>query len=347
MSITIDTYRYEEIYPSFKAATDEKEKTARINAAFLNRLADDGVALNGNNPIAIADIGSGPCDTLVKYLTDVKFDPGFKVRATDYSIEYTDERNGEALATLAAAKSAGTLKLVDFSARAGDSFAGHVLDLLGSQASPARPHEFRIVFASHVLYHCETPGSTERLIEDVTQNVLADDGICILYHLAKVPLSFQDFRARYGSNSAAAAHSNTPAVAIDDPPAKVTEVCAAQGVPCLRRDFTADLRFAVPDEKIWNYFRAPEKYAELCKNNPAAAEDLKRLMFITQRAPNEFAADHTPTGLSAYLDEIGEVLKRNKGILKLAESMQVIYRPDAPAGFGKRIGAALSALGQA
>jgi hypothetical protein len=65
MSITIDTYRYEEIYPSFKAATDEKEKTARINAGFLNRLADDGVVLTGNDPISIADIGSGPCDTLV------------------------------------------------------------------------------------------------------------------------------------------------------------------------------------------------------------------------------------------------------------------------------------------
>ena len=140
MSITIDTYRYEEIYPSFKAATDEKEKTARINATFLNRLADEGVVLKGNDPISIADIGSGPCDTLVKYLTGVKFNPGFKVRATDYSIEYTDERNGEALATLAAAKSAGKLKLVDFSARAGDSFAGHLIDLLGTHDAPARPH---------------------------------------------------------------------------------------------------------------------------------------------------------------------------------------------------------------
>lgn len=347
MSITIDTYRYEEIYPSFKAATDEKEKTARINATFLNRLAVDGVVLKGNDPLAIADIGSGPCDTLVKYLTGVKFDPGFKVRATDYSLEYTDERNGEALATLAAAKSAGTLKLVEFSARAGDSFAGHLLDLLGSQVAPARPHEFRIVFASHVLYHCETPGSTERLIEDVTQNVLADDGICILYHLAKVTRSFQDFRARYGSNSAAAAHSNTPAVAIDDPPAKVTEVCAARSIPCLRKDFTADLRFAIPDEKIWNYFRNPQTYDQLCEDNPAAAEDLKRLMFVTQRAPNEFAADSSPTGLSAYLDEVGEVLKHNAGILRLAESMQVIYRPSATAEFVNLVGAALSAVGQA
>src|ERR1700723_3346817 len=247
MNITIDTYRYEEIYPSFKAATDEKEKTARINAAFLNRLADENLVLSGNEPISVADIGSGPCDTLVKYLTGVKFGPGFKVRATDYSLEYTDERNGEALATLAAAKSAGTLKLVDFSARAGDSFAGHLIDLLGSQASPARPHEFRVVFASHVLYHCETPGSTERLIEDVTQNVLADDGICILYHLAKGPLSFQDFRARYGSNSAAAAHCNPPGVAIDGPPAQGPEVRAARGISWFRQGFPAHLRFAIPD----------------------------------------------------------------------------------------------------
>ena len=66
-------------------------------------------------------------------------------------------------------------------------------------------------------------------------------------------------------------------------------------------------------------------------------------MFVTQRAPNEFAADRSTTGLSAYLDEIGNVLKRNSGILKLAETMQVIYRPGAPAEFSKRISTALSA----
>ena len=127
----------------------------------------------------MADIGSGPCDTLVKYLTGVKFDAGFKVRATDYSVEYSDELRGEALATLAAARAAGKFKLVDFSAHAGDSFAGRAR-LLGAHNARARPREFQIVFASHVLYHCETPGSAERLIDDVTRNVLADDGICIL-----------------------------------------------------------------------------------------------------------------------------------------------------------------------
>jgi hypothetical protein len=338
MSITIDSYRYEEIYPSFKAATDEKEKTARINAAFMNSLGDAGVVLTGEVPVTIADIGCGPCDTLVKYLTGVKFAPGFRIRATDYSAEYADERTGESLATLAAAHAAGTIKLADFSARAGDSFAGHLLELLGSRNSAARAREFRVVFASHVLYHCEHPGSAERLIDDVTRNVLADEGIFILYHLAQVPWSFQDFRARYGSNSADVARSNTPAVAIDDPPAKVAEVCSARGVPCLGMDFTADLRFAIPDEKVWNLYRDPQKYAQL----PAdAAQDLSRLMFITQRAPIEFAADHSSTGLSAYLDEIGDVILRNGGILKLAEAMQVIYRPGAPVDLGKPIAAAL------
>ena len=231
----------------------------------------------------------------------------------------------------------GQIKLADFSARAGDSFAGHLLELLGSRNSPARAREFRVVFASHVLYHCEHPGSAERLIDDVTQNVLADEGIFILYHLAKVPQSFQDFRARYGSNSADVARSNTPAVAIDDPPAKVAEVCAARGVPCLGMDFTADLRFAIPDEKVWNLYRDPQKYAQL----PAdAAEDLNRLMFITQRAPIEFAADHSSTGLSAYLDEIGDVILRNGGILKLAEAMQVsIARERGGSGQTDRRGA--------
>ena len=345
MPITIDKYRYEEIYPSFKAATDEKLKTARINSAFLNNLAEARIVLTGGDPIMIADIGCGPCDTIVKYLTGVEFDPGFKVRATDYNPAYADEFNGEALATLKAAQSAGTLRLVDFSAHAGDAFAGNLLGLLGRQNAAAKSCEFRIVFASHVLYHCENPGSTERLIDDVTQNLLDDEGVCILYHLSKTPLTFQDFRARYGSNSADAAHSNTPAVAIDDPPAKVAQVCAARGIPIISRNFTADLKFAIPDAKTWNYFRDPESYAQLCTRDPEAAEDLKRLLFVTQRAPNEFAADKSSTGLSAYLDEIGNVLKRNAGILKLAEAIQVIHKPGMPVDFGKRIAAALFAAG--
>jgi hypothetical protein len=76
---------------------------------------------------------------------------------------------------------------------------------------------------------------------------------------------------------------------------------------------------------------------------PGAGEELKRLMFITQRAPLEFASDRSATGLAAYLDEIRSVIEPNGGVLKLAETMQVVYRADAPAGLGESIARAMTA----
>ena len=344
MPITIDTYNYEEIYPAFKATTDEKETTARINCEFLNQLASAGVVLTGTQPINVADIGSGPCDTLVKYLTGVKFAPGFIVRATDYNVAYADERRGEAIGVLAAAKASGAVKIVDSSVRAGDSFAGRLLDLLAAPGAAPSRAAFQIAFASHFLYHSERADGVERLIGDVAQNILARDGICVLYHLAKVAQSFQDFRARYGLNSARAAHSNVPAVAIDDPPAKVDAVCAALKIPHRRFDFPTSLRFGPLDDRDWDSFRHPERYADLLARKPGAGEDLKRLMFMPQRAPLEFASDTSATGLGAFLDEIRGVLEANGGVLKLAETMQVFYRADAPAGLGERVARAMSSI---
>jgi hypothetical protein len=122
--ITLDRYIYEDVYPAYKAATDEKETTAKINRAFLKALARQNVIFTGNVPLAVADIGCGPCDTLVKYLTVVTFRPGFEVRATDFLPAYADSERGEALQILAAARDAGTLNLSGFSTRAGDAFSG-------------------------------------------------------------------------------------------------------------------------------------------------------------------------------------------------------------------------------
>lgn len=326
MPIAIEEYQYEQIYPAFKAATDEKEITARLNRDFLNNLADANAVLTGNDAIEVADIGSGPCDTLIKYLAGVRFAPGFRVRATDYNPAYADEHHGEALKYLADAKSSNALKLTDFSVRAGDAFAGRLRDLLPAQGGARGRGAFQIVFASHMLYHCEKQGEAERFIDDIAGNLLSDTGICIFYHLAKTPRTFQDFRARYGSNSARAAHSNTPAVAIDDPPAKIAAVCAARSLPCLSLDFQTNLRFGALGDREWADFGRPETYANLCESNPGAAEDLKRLMFLPQRAPLEFAADRGATGLAAYLAEIRSVIEQNSQVLKLAETMQVMWR---------------------
>jgi hypothetical protein len=302
------------------------------------------VVLTGTQPINVADIGSGPCDTLVKYLTGVQFAPGFIVRATDYNVAYADEHRGEAIGVLAAAKSSGAIKIVDSSVRAGDSFAGRLVELLAAPGAPPSRGAFQIVFASHFLYHSESADGVERMIGDVAQNILARDGICVLYHLAKQAQTFQDFRARYGLNSARAAHSNVPAVAIDDPPAKVDSVCAALKIPHLRFDFSASLPFGPLDDRDWDAFRHPERYADLLARRPGAGEDLKRLMFLPQRAPLEFASDATATGLTAFLDEIRSVLDANGGVLKLAETMQVFYRADARAGLGESIARAMTSI---
>src|SRR5229473_3016013 len=76
--IKLDRYVYEDIYPAFKAATDEKQITANINRTFLNYLAKRNLILTGDSPVAVADIGCGPCDTLIKYLTGVVFGPSRK-----------------------------------------------------------------------------------------------------------------------------------------------------------------------------------------------------------------------------------------------------------------------------
>ena len=53
--ITLADYRYEEIYPSFKAGTDEKEITADLNRRFIRSLMQRRPV--GNLPLKVADIG--------------------------------------------------------------------------------------------------------------------------------------------------------------------------------------------------------------------------------------------------------------------------------------------------
>jgi hypothetical protein len=328
--ISLDRYVYEDIYPAFKAATDEKEITAELSHVFLNYLAERNLVLTDRDPAAVADIGCGPCDTLIKYLKGVRFAPGFIVRATDYLPEYADSERGEALQTLAAAQVQDTLKLASFSVRAGDAFGGNLLGLLsGPQDGAKMRNAFRIVYASHVLYHANSPSEVPRLIADVATNILSRNGVCILFHIANTPGTFQDFRARFGSEAGGNANSDTGAVTIDDPPAQIRAACAANRLPLRTGEFVTRLSFGSLADDEWRTFTDPRTYDALADRNPAAYEDLKRLYFIVQRAPAEFAADRSATGLRAFVDQIRQVIEANRGVLPLTERMQVFTRTDA------------------
>jgi hypothetical protein len=341
--IKLDRYVYEDIYPAFKAATDEKEITANINRTFLNYLAKRNLILTGDSPVAVADIGCGPCDTLIKYLTGVVFAPGFIVRATDYIPEYADAERGEALQTLASAQAKNTIKLVDFSIRAGNAFGGNLLDLLSEPQDGTKTRSaFRIVYASHVMYHAEASSDVQRLIADVASNVLARDAVCILYHIANTRGTFQEFRARFGSNAGAAAGSDTGAVTIDDPPAQIVAACDEMRLPLYQTEFVTKLHFGSFGDEEWRAFKDPLTYDALADSNPGAYEDLKRLYFVVQRAPLEFAEDHSATGLRIFIDGIRQVIEANHGVLPLAERMQVFSRNDAAPILGETIPDALA-----
>src|SRR5216683_3947613 len=342
--IALDRYVYEDIYPAFKAATDEKEKTARINQAFLNYLARKSLVLTGNEPVLTAYIGSGPCDTLIKYLTGVIFAAGFDVRATDYIPEYADPELGIALRNLAAARADGTLRLAGFSVKLGNAFGGNLLDLLSCSNDRVKPaNAFRLVFASHLMYHAERTADVERLIFDVGANLLANDGLAILYHLANTPGTFQEFRARFGSQSGRPSNSDTGAVTIDDPPAQITSACGELRLPLFELQFVTDLRFGPLSDNEWQSFEAPLTYDHVAERNPGAYEDLKRLYFVVQRAPLEFASDHSANGLSAFIKQIRPVIEKNRGVLPLAERMQVFNRADASQNLTAAIPDALAA----
>jgi hypothetical protein len=342
--IALDRYIYEDIYPAFKAATDEKEKTALINRTFLNFLAARDLVLTGCDPLMTADIGSGPCDTLIKYLIGVEVPAGFTIRATDFIPEYADSTRGTALHNLRAARTSGTLKLAGFSVKAGNAFGGALLDLLSSPDDRVEPrHAFKLVFISHLLYHAETASDVESLIADVAGNLLANDGIAILYHLANTPKTFQEFRARFGSQSGGRSTSDTGAVTIDHPPAEIARACARLGLPLCDLGFTTYLQFGPLGDDEWGSFKVPLKYSLLAESNPDACEDLKRLYFVVQRAPLEFASDLSATGLSQFMEEIGPVIEANRSALPLAERMQVFCRAGVSAGLSQAIAEGLAA----
>jgi hypothetical protein len=344
----LDRYVYEDIYPAFKAATDEKETTAWINQAFLNCLAEQNLVVTGNEPIVTADIGSGPCDTIIKYLTGVNSPAGFDIRATDYIPEYADSERGIALRNLAAAQADGTLRLASFSTQAGNAFGGNLLDLLSHANDRIKPaNAFRLVFASHLMYHAGSPADVNRLIADVATNLLHNEGISILYHVANTPRTFQEFRARFGSQSGGPSNSDTGAVTIDDPSAQIATACGQLQLSLDELEFVTDLRFGPLSDSEWQSFQNPLTYDQIAEHNPGAYEDLKRLYFVVQRAPLEFASDDSATGLLAFINQIRPVIDENRGVLPLAERMQVFSRGDGPAALPAAIHKALAVAGSA
>jgi len=131
-------------------------------------------------------------------------------------------------------------------------------------------------------------------------------------------------------------------VTIDDPPAQIRTACDNNRLPLHEIEFVVRLGFGAPREEEWRAFKDPQLYDALADSNPEVCEDLKRLYFVVQRAPQEFASDRSSKGLFSYIDEVRRVIEGNRATLPMAERMQVFTRADADAPLAKAIPDALA-----
>lgn len=341
-SILKGEYVYDEVYPAFKAGTDEKEKTARLNQLLFQNLAKQGIVLFGKDSVKVADIGCGPADTVIKYLRGVEFEPGYDIRATDYLEDYAGP-GGKAAENLRSAQSSGTVKIRQFSVKQGNAFTGKLVELLSTPEDPEPAHTFALSFLSHIMYHAHAPADIDTVLKDVACNVLEPESVGVLYHVAhRSKGTFQYFRDRFGSRFDNTKLTDTPTMNIHDPPTAIQESCKKNRIPCDALNFSTKLFFNPISEMIWNAFKHPDRYQTLSKSHPNAFEDLKRLYFIVQRSPLEFAADSSSTGLEAFLEEAREAIQVNDGHILLEETLQIVTPPNTSSRFLDKIHSALS-----
>jgi hypothetical protein len=150
-------------------------------------------------------------------------------------------------------------------------------------------------------------------------------------------------RARFGRHSTGLDQSDTPAVNIGDPTLVVHDYCARRGLPSIEVSFITRVHLPGLTDEDWREFAHPRRYADLARRSPQAAENLRRLLFVTERAPVEFEGDKSERGLDAYLAAAREVVERNAGYLPLAERIQITCRPDTKPGFVESVRAAAEA----
>lgn len=349
--IVTNQYVYDDTYPSFKKWTDEKEISAQLNQAFSKNLQKMGLIFVGKKPVKIADIASGPADTIIKYFQNISFAPGFDIRATDYNQAYAGSlfREGQATHNLLAAKKSQAIPLVNFSVKRGDAFRGHLNQLLMQKGEKNKPNTFQIAVFSHGIYHAESDQygtvleKTDRVLNDIAANVLDPAGIGILYHVSFTDQSVQYFRYTYGRKGHMQSKSDTGAVESMNPALSIFESCKKQNIPYYALDFKTRLFFSPKVKSYARIFKNPAQFEGL-RSNLEAWEDYQKLSFLAQRASDEMAADKTKTGLDHFIDEALNALKQDdqgRWYMILTEKMQIILNPRASKAFKDQVKQAL------
>lgn len=267
--------QYKECFPVIVEGTTEKIVTSEHVGKILAKEAAKGFGL-ANERAVVCDIGSDDALTLIRMLKNIDFSPNtaLDIRVLDYKPLSVLE----AQKNLTAAKA--FLPIENVFAAEGNAYAGNLQEQLGLM-----PHTADVVILSHLMY-CISKNEFKTLFDDVFDDLLDPNGICILAHVNMAPNSFLDFRNRFGTR-ADAKEAKTEG-RIVDATEEIIRYCEEKGCPLETMEYKVEIRFPILDPLYWELLRDPNNFSVL-ENDPGVADWIKNLAFIALRTPQEMA----------------------------------------------------------
>ncbi|RDD36787.1 hypothetical protein TrispH2_011261 [Trichoplax sp. H2] len=351
-AIRTDIFQYDKAFLAYKSCNNDHERLSRLNHTFLKQLQDLGLFYRQDQVTLVGDIGCGDGEATITYLNNIEFKGGLDIRAMDKLAQFagthqssvknatSEGEKGLANETFSKAKQSQVIPLKNYQVNFGDMLEVDVAHLLYTDEEIKESmNRFNLVYLSHSVYYARDQHKNGRygvtnLLDSVATDLLADDGVAILFHAG---LEFDTFTSiGYYTRSLI---QNIVPTEEEYNRLSATHVISNSsrelGLTYFEIPYKFELYFSKDCKKYADVFKDPSRYHEL-QNDPAALQDLYKIIFIAHRSPDDLYTDHSSRGLNNLVDKVLDCIKRNGSII-VSASMQVILSRKASDEFKQKI----------
>ncbi|EDV20193.1 hypothetical protein TrispH2_011258 [Trichoplax sp. H2] len=350
--IRTDIFDYEAAFLAYKDSNNDHEKLSLFNHTFLKLLEDQGLFCREDQTTLVGDIGCGDGGATVHYLKNIQFKGGLDVRVTDKQPEFagsdtSSDQNKNSKACLAEeilsnAKQSQIIPLKNYQVRYGDILADDVAQLLyTNEEMKASMNRFDLVYLSHILYYARYNHQNGRygvthVVDSVATDLLSENGVAILFHSGLRFSKYAYFRIAYFTRGVIQNVDPTDEeIKRLSTDCAIRDACNELGLTCFEIPYKFDLCFSKDIRKYSDIYKDPSRYHEL-RGNPSAIKDLRVIIFMSHRSPEDLYADKSPRGLNNLVDRIVDAVENN-GCVDLFSFMQIILSRKASAEFKQKI----------
>lgn len=167
---------------------------------------------------------------------------------------------------------------------------------------------FRLIFLSHCVYYFIDDGQEnhqqlKEVIGKLESDLLAQDGIIVLFHSTLVPNSFAVMVAKFSFNRLKDITPTAEEYNQFSCDAVIRSVCHQLGLRCFELSYFSPLYLSQYLSQYADIFKDPNRYDELLSNDEAL-QDLYRLLFMAHRSPQDLYQDTSSTGLTNLVDQV-------------------------------------------